>query len=280
MEEIKQMIPILFENIKYVSPVVESIANIVTANDCANIILASGGSPTMAEHPDEVEEIQSACHGLVLNLGNRKPEAHKAMKLAGITANQLGHPVILDPVGAGASKLRNDSVRDLCSSVQFTVIRGNISEMKAVELGNGHTLGVDANPLDMIGEENLLDAIEFAKRLSHKLKCVIAISGLIDIVANKDKVYVIRNGHSMMAKITGTGCMLTNVIGVFCSANSYQPLEATAAAIAAFAYCGELAYEKTLKTDGGTGSFRMYLMDFMSKMDAQTLLGGIKIERY
>lgn len=279
MELLKQQIPVLFTQIKKKMPVIESITNIVTANDCANIILASGGSPTMAEHPDEVEEIQAGCDGLVLNIGNIRPESQSAMLKAGRMANKLGHPVVLDPVGAGASTMRNDAVRILLEALQIQAVRGNISEMKAVHSGSSRTKGVDANPLDYVTKDNLESTIFFAKELSKRENTVIAISGEIDIVAYKEEAYIIYNGHPMMTKVTGTGCMVTNVIGVFLSANPSCPLEAVTTAIAAYAYSGELAYNKTMEHNGGTSTFRMYLIDYMSKMDSECLLGGLKVEK-
>ena len=278
MNTVQQLIPKLFQNVQEKCPVIESITNVVTVNDCANIVLASGGSPTMADHKEEVEEIQAGCDGLVLNIGNISPMQQEAMIKAGKVANQYGHSIVLDPVGAGASTMRNEAVKRLLSELNIQVIRGNISEIKAVAQGSSNTRGVDANPLDLVNEHNLEETIEFAKKLSKEKNCIIAISGAVDIVTDGERTYLIRNGHAMMAKVTGTGCMVTHVIDVFLSVNQHTPLEAVVAAIAAYAYSGELAYERTKKEDGGTSMFRMYLIDFMSKMTADCLLGGMKIE--
>lgn len=278
MEALRQVIPTLFQNVQEKCPVIESITNVVTVNDCANIVLASGGSPTMADHPEEVEEIQAGCDGLVLNIGNISPIQQEAMLKAGKVANQYGHPIVLDPVGAGASHMRNEAVKRLLSELQIQAIRGNISEMKAVAQGSSNTRGVDANPFDLVTEKNLDQTVEFAKTLSKEKQSIIAISGAIDIVTDGERAYLIKNGHPMMAKVTGTGCMVTHVVDVFLSANQEHPLEAVVTAIAAYAYSGELAYERTKKENGGTSMFRMYLIDYMSNMTAEYLLGGMKVE--
>lgn len=280
MEKLHQFISAAFDKVEKQVPIVQSITNTVTINDCANIILASGGSPTMAEYTEEVEEIQTGCQGLVINIGTLHPLALEAMIKAGTKANELGHPVILDPVGAGASKLRNDAVKKLLEEVNFSVIRGNISEMKAIKSGEGTTAGVDASPLDLVTEENLEEALLFAKELSAEVGSVIAVSGAIDIVADAGQTFVIRNGHAMMAKVTGTGCMVTNVIGVFCSVVPDQPLEAAVTALTAYGLSGERAYQKVTEENSGTSSFRMHLIDHMSKMTAGTLLNGMKAEVY
>ena len=258
-------------------PIVHCITNFVTVNDCANIVLAGGCSPTMAHDIEEVEEITEMSQSLVLNMGTLGNDLD-AMILAGKKANELGHPVVLDPVAVGASKLRTDAYRRLENAVRLSVIRGNISEIKAIATGTGSTKGVDADQLDAVTEDTLDEVIAKVKELSHKTGAVIAVSGAIDLVADDKKAYVIRNGHPMMARITGTGCMLTALIGAFCGANPECILDATAAAVCAMGLCGELAYEKTVRTDGGTLSFRTYLIDYISNLTTERLNGGIKLE--
>lgn len=258
-------------------PIVHCITNFVTVNDCANIVLASGGSPTMAHDVGEVGEITAMCQSLVLNMGTLGDDL-QAMIAAGKKANELGHPVVLDPVAVGASKLRTNAYRRLEGEVRFSVIRGNISEIKAIATGSGSTKGVDADDLDTVREDTLDQAVQMAKTLSRKTGAVIAISGAIDIVADREKAYVIRNGHPMMARITGTGCMLTALIGAFCGANPGCILDSTAAGVCSMGICGELAHAKTVRTEGGTLSFRTYLIDYMSNLTPERLNGGMKIE--
>ena len=268
----------IFENIQKISPVVHNISNIVTANDCANMTLACGGSPTMAEHPDEVEDITSACNGFVINMGGMSESAVEAMIRGGIRNNEIGHPVVLDPVGAGAAKKRNEVLFKLLDSIKFSVIRGNISEIKVIATGQSGAKGVDADESDEVTAKNIDNVIAFAKDLSKKTGAVIAISGETDIIADSKKAYVIKNGCAMMSRVTGTGCMLSSAVGVFCAANKDNILDACAVAFAAYGYAGELAYKKTFEKGEGTGSFRVYLMDYMSNMNYETFKEGAKIE--
>lgn len=268
----------VFDSIATVKPILHNISNIVTVNDCANITLACGGSPTMADNPDEVEDITSLCNGFVINMGNISDYLVESMIRAGKRSNQLSHPIVLDPVGAGAAKKRNDVLNTLLDNIKFSVIRGNISEIKFLAQGVGGAKGVDADDNDKVTDKNIDTVISFAKDLSKKTGAVIAISGETDIIANSQNAYIIKNGHSMMTRVTGTGCMLTSAIGVFCAANPDNILEATATAVCAYGYAGELAYKKTMETGGGTSTYHMYLIDFVSNMTAEILKGGAKIE--
>lgn len=268
----------IYENVNEKTPLVHAITNYVTVNDCANIILACGGSPIMADDCDEVEEITSICNSLVINIGTLNKRTVESMLKAGNRANALKHPVVLDPVGVGASTLRTNTVFKLLGEVRFSVIRGNISEIKTVYQGSGATKGVDADINDAIDENNLDGAVSFAKSLGKKTGAVIAITGAIDIVADSKKAYVIRNGNALMSKITGTGCMLTTVIAAYCGANPDNILDAAAAAVGAMGICGEIAYERLQTVNGGTSAYRGFIIDAMSKMDACVLNGGIKIE--
>lgn len=268
----------IIENIHAKTPLIHSITNYVTVNDCANILLACGASPIMADDEGEVEEITSICGGLVINIGTLNARTVKAMIKAGKKANELSHITVLDPVGAGASGLRTNTTFSLLENIKFSVIRGNISEIKTVAMGTGKTKGVDADVSDSVTDENLDEAVAFAKAMSAKTGSVIAITGKIDIVADSSKAYIIRNGNALMSKITGTGCMLTTIVAAYCTANPERLLDATAAAVCAMGICGELAYDKLVKEDAGTSSYRTYLIDYMSKMNGDMLTGGMKIE--
>lgn len=272
------MVEKILQNVNEKTPLVHCITNYVTVNDCANILLACGASPIMSDDIDDVEDITSICNALVINIGTLNERTIASMVKAGKKANELSHIVVLDPVGAGASTLRTSATFKLLDEVKFAVIRGNISEIKTVSQGSGTTKGVDADVSDAVTEENLDEAIAFARDLSERTGAVIAITGKIDLVVNGSKAYVIRNGNPMMSRITGSGCMLTTVIAAFCAANPDNLLDASAAAVCAMGLCGELAYDKLVKNDGGTSTYRTYLIDWMSKLDAQTLKGGMKIE--
>lgn len=274
------MLKTIFKNVQANAPLVHCMTNYVTVNDCANIVLASGGSPIMADDIQEVEDITTICNSLVINIGTLNERTIAAMLKAGKKANELGHPVILDPVGAGASKLRTDTAFALLDQVKFSVIRGNLSEIKTIRDGHGKTKGVDADQSDQMTGDVLGEIVQLAKNLSQKTGAIIAITGENDVIADQDQAYIVSNGHPMMARITGSGCMLSCVIGAYCapySKDQKQILHATAAAVTAMGLCGELAYDKTRNANAGTASFRTYLIDSMSTLTSEQLEEGAKI---
>lgn len=265
------------ENVKTKSPLIHNITNYVTVNDCANIVLACGASPIMADDKDEVEEITAICGGLNINIGTLNRRTIEAMVLAGKKANELGHPVVLDPVGAGASALRTDTAKRLLDEIGFTVIRGNISEIKTLAGTAAATQGVDANVADKVTEENLDGAIAFAKAFAKKMGAVIAITGAIDIVCDAKKAYVIRNGHPMMAAITGTGCQLSALTAAYITANPDDTLGAAAAAVCAMGLAGEIAHARLTELDGNS-SYRNYIIDAIYNMTPERLEKGANYE--
>lgn len=261
----------MLENVRRTAPLVHCITNYVTVNDCANILLAAGASPIMADDQGEVEEIVSLCGGLVINIGTLNRQTIPSMFLAGKKANALGRPVILDPVGAGASRLRTETAAKLIAEIKFSVIRGNISEIKALSSGAGSTKGVDADISDAVTAQTLDDTISFAKAFSKKTGAVIVITGAIDIATNGDSVYLIHNGHAMMSKITGSGCMLSALLGAFLAANPEKTLDAAAACLCAAGIAGETAYQKFQISKSGNSTFRNDLIDAMFNMTGDTL---------
>lgn len=267
----------MLENVRKNCPLIHNITNYVTVNDCANILIACGASPIMADDQDEVTEITAICAGLNINIGTLNSRTIASMVIAGKRANELNHPVILDPVGAGASSLRTKTAMQLLEEVKFTVIRGNISEIKTLALGSGTTKGVDADVADKVTEENLDDVIAFAKTFAAKTGTVIAITGAIDIVADDTKAYCIRNGHPMMSSITGTGCQLSAMTAAFITANPDHPLEAAAAAVSAMGYAGELAHGRLTEMDGNS-TYRNYIIDAIYHMTPEMLEKGAKYE--
>ena len=265
----------IFENVRKTSPLIHNITNYVTVNDCANMLLACGASPIMSDAIDDVEDITSICGGLNINIGTLNERTIPSMFLAGKKANELGHPVLLDPVGAGASALRTNTAVELMEKVKFTVIRGNISEIKTLANGSGTTKGVDADVADRVTEENLETAVAFAKALAKKTGSVIAITGAIDIVADADCAYCIYNGTPMMSTITGTGCQLSALVTAFVVANPANPLKATAAAVCAMGLCGEIAQKRLTDLDGNS-TYRNYIIDAMYNLDSDTFIKGAK----
>ncbi len=262
----------IFENVRQKSPLVHNITNYVTGNDCANMLLACGGSPIMADELEDAVEITAICGGLNINIGTLNQRTIPAMFAAGKRANELGHPVVLDPVGAGASTLRTETALGLLKEVEFTVVRGNISEIKTLALGSGTTKGVDADVADKVTEENLTGALSFAKDFARRTGAVIAITGAIDIVADGYRAFCIRNGRPEMSAITGTGCQLSTLTAAFVTANPDQPLEAAAAAL-----CGEIAYQRMTNLDGNS-SYRNYIIDAMYRLTPAELERGANYE--
>lgn len=267
----------LLENVRRQAPLIHNITNYVTVNDCANILLACGASPIMADDLEEAEEITSICGGLNINIGTLNQRTIPAMLAAGKKANTLGHPVILDPVGAGASALRTETALKLLQEIRFAVIRGNISEIKALTQGSGTTKGVDADVADRVTEENLPQAAAFAKAFSKTTGAVVAITGAIDIVADKHTAYCIRNGHPDMSRITGTGCQLSAMTAAYVTANPGRTLDAAVAAVCAMGLCGETARRRMTELDGNS-SYRNYIIDAVYNLTPEALEEGARYE--
>ena len=265
------------ENVRKNVPLVHNITNYVTANDVANILLASGGSPIMSDDPEDVADITSICSGLNINIGTLNKRSIEAMYISGAKANELGRVVLLDPVGAGASALRTNTAIGLMEKIRFTVIRGNISEIKTLAGGSGTTKGVDADVADAVTEETLDSAVSFAKALAAKTGSIIAITGAIDLVADADRCFVIRNGRPEMGKITGTGCQLSGIMTAFVTANPDAQLEAAAAAVCAMGLAGEIGWAG-MREGEGNASYRNHIIDAIYNMDGKILDEGAKYE--
>lgn len=265
------------EAVRRKAPLIHNITNYVTANDCANLLLACGASPIMADDPAEVGEVQRVCAGLHLNLGTLHTGTAPALFTAGRTANELGHPVVLDPVGVGVSALRQTTARQLLEQVRMTVVRGNLSEMKVLARAGGVSHGVDADAADAITEENLDGLVLFAKGLARQLGAVVAISGTIDLVADGDTAFCIRNGCAMMRRVTGTGCQLSALTAAFAAASPDRPLEAAAAAVCAMGLCGQIA-QSSLRPGEGNAALRGRIIDAMYNLTPRQLEEGALYE--
>lgn len=268
----------IYENVKKNIPLVHSITNYVTVNDCANIILAVGGSPIMADSALEVEEITSICNSLVINIGTLDERVIDSMIKAGKMANKIGNPTILDPVGVGASTLRLETTFKLLEEVSFSIIRGNASEIKTIYEKSGTTMGVDAKKEDKVRDENLDQMIDMCRELSKMTGAIICLTGAIDIVSDSVNTNVIYNGDALMSKVSGTGCMLSAIIGAYCAANKDDLFDATSLAVAHMGLAGEIASEKLKQTDVGVASYKMFLMDSVSQINQKILKEGVKIE--
>lgn len=266
----------IFEKMMNSNPVIHSITNYVTVNDCANIVLASGGAPIMSDEIEDVGDVISFANALVINTGTLNSRTVESMILAGKLANERNIPVVLDPVGIGATSFRNKVVDRLIEEIKFSVIKGNVSELKFLTSRVNNTRGVDVSETDAINKSNLEGNVELFKKLSKDTNAVIVATGEIDIVTSKDKTYIIKNGSSFMSKITGSGCMLGCVIACYIATNKDRILESTTFAVSAFGVVGELA-EKDCK---GSGSFKVALIDNMSNFDYEIFKGDMKIESF
>ena len=267
----------LLENVRKTSPLIHNITNYVTVNDCANMVLACGASPIMADDIGEVEEITALCAGLNINIGTLNARTIDAMLAAGKRANALGHPVVLDPVGAGASVLRTTTAIRLTEEVRFSVIRGNVSEIRTLSGSGADSRGVDAGLEGRVTEENLPAAVAFAKSFAARTGAVVAMTGVIDIVADARKAFCIRNGDPMMARVTGTGCMLSALTAAYVTANPNQMTEAAAAAVIAMGLAGEIAKARLGEQDGNS-TYRNYIIDAIDRMTADRIGNGAKYE--
>jgi hydroxyethylthiazole kinase len=269
MEKIKgKEIWDLWRKIQAKKPLVHCITNIVTVNDCANIVLAAGGSPTMAHHPLEVAEIAEGCDSLVLNMG--ATESYEAMLVAGKAANRAGRPIILDPVGASGAGYRREKTKELIEALKPAVIRGNFSEIRALATDSRTQIGVDAALFDT-GDEDLKDKrAELVADYAKKTNAIVIASGKTDIISDGEKTGFVTNGSELMSKITGSGCMETALLGAFfgTEASYFSAL----CACLVMGLCGEIAEEKTKENNGGTMTFRMHLIDSVSTLSEKSVL--------
>ena len=269
----EQVLKTMLENVRAKSPLVHNITNYVTVNDVANVLLAAGGSPIMSDDADDVEDITSICGGLNINIGTLNKNTIPSMFLAGKKANALGHIVLLDPVGAGASRLRTDTANRLMQEVRFDAVRGNISEIKTLCTGSGSTKGVDADAVDTVTEANLDNGVQLVKTFAAQTGCIIAVTGAIDLVSDGERCWCIRNGRAEMSRITGTGCQLSALMTAFLVANPNRKLDAAAAAVCMMGLAGEIGWANMQPGDGNS-TYRNRIIDAIFNMTGDALEEG------
>ena len=273
----EQILKTMLENVRAKTPLVHNITNYVTVNDVANVLLAAGGSPIMSDDADDVEDITSICGGLNINIGTLNKNTIPSMFLAGKKANALGHIVLLDPVGAGASRLRTDTANRLMREVRFDAVRGNISEIKTLCTGSGTTKGVDADAVDAVMEANLDDGVALVKAFARQAGCIIAVTGAIGLVSDGARCWCIRNGRPEMSRITGTGCQLSALPPAFLVANPGHKLEAAAAAVCTMGLAGEIGWANMQPGDGNS-TYRNRIIDAIFNMTGDALEKGARYE--
>ena len=264
----------IFDNVRKKSPLVHCITNYVAANDCANIVLACGASPIMSDDENEVEEITSVCSGLNINMGTFNLAKYSSMMKACKRANELDHPIVLDPVGVGTSSFRRQKVLELIKKMKISIIRGNISEIKALSGEVSGLRGVDADDND---EMTMEKTAALAKDFSKKTGAVIVITGKKDTVAYEDKVCFVSNGSKLMKSVTGSGCQLSALMTAFVSANKDKVFEAAICALCTMGICGEIA-EKRMKPLDGNASYGDYIIDAVFNLTFEQFERGAKYE--
>ncbi|MCX7706246.1 MAG: hydroxyethylthiazole kinase [bacterium] len=257
----------IVQQIRTRKPVVHHLTNWVTIYDCANVVKVLGGSPVMAHAPEEIFEITGIASSLVLNIGTLTVDFVESMKIAAKTANLNKIPIVLDVCGAGASQLRNRKAYELIENSHIDIIKGNASEIAAVAGENVRTRGVDAT-------ETNLNLIEIASTLAKKKKCVVAITGMHDIVSDGEQTFLIKNGHELLSHIVGTGCMVTSVIGTFAAVEKDYGI-AAAGALAFFGIAAEIAAE----TAELPSSFKTKLFDVLYFIDRDTVEKRTNVEQ-
>ncbi len=247
-------------------PLIHNITNFVVMNYTANALLAMGASPVMAHAPNEVEDMVSFAGALVLNIGTLTDVWTSSMVKAGKKASQLKTPIVLDPVGSGATALRTNSAKQIISDTSITVIRGNASEILSLRDETSTTKGVDSI-------HSVDQAEEAARNLAKELHTALAITGPVDLITDGQRVLRVSNGHPLMAYVTGTGCTATATIGAFLAVDN-DALSATATALAFFGLAGEIAAE----TASAPGTFMIKLLDALYTITPEKLRAGCRIE--
>ena len=247
-------------------PLIHNITNYVVMNYTANALLACGASPVMAHAPEEVEEMVSFAGALVLNIGTLTPFWIDSMLKAGKRANELNIPVVLDPVGSGATRLRTESAKRLIDELSVNLVRGNASEVLSLAREGSRTRGVDSI-------HSVEEASDVALLLSRELKTTLVITGAVDLITDGERIWRVSNGHELMRYVTGTGCTATALIGAFLAVDQ-DSVEAAATALAYFGLAGEKGAVKA----EAPGSFQITLLDALFTIDEKQLEQGAKIQ--
>ncbi|MFC1666489.1 hydroxyethylthiazole kinase [Candidatus Omnitrophota bacterium] len=249
----------ILERVRAEKPLVHHLTNWVTIYDCANIVKVFGAAPVMAHAIEEVEDMVSLASSLVLNIGTLTPDFVDSMKRAAKSANKKGIPVTLDVCGAGATRLRNEKSFELLKDAKIDIIKGNASEVARIAGENVQTKGVDASEVEK-------DLIELAMHLAAKRNATVVITGKEDVIADKDKHFIVKNGCDMMSHVVGTGCMATSVIGTFSAVEKDLAKAATAGLT-----CYEIAAEFACKDSAGPGTFKERLFDNIYNLDREKI---------
>ncbi len=253
-------------NIREQSPLVHNITNYVVMNSTANALLALGASPVMAHAEEEVADMVKLAKALVINIGTLSEKWIFSMHKAALQAKDAGVPIVLDPVGAGATPYRTETVRQLIATVNPTIIRGNASEIMAIVEAEAKTKGVDS----LASSES---AVDTARQLYETHRCGVCISGETDYIVEGDQVVRVKNGDPLMPRVTGLGCTASALCGAFIAVNS-SPLAAAAHAMAVMGIAGELAAEQA----NGPGSLQMHFLDALCNLTETDITERVKLD--
>jgi hydroxyethylthiazole kinase len=254
------------EKIRAAGPLVHNITNYVVMNTTANALLALGASPVMAHAVEEVEEMAGLAAALVLNIGTLSGPWIEAMKIAARAARKKGIPIVLDPVGAGATRFRTATALALLAEARPAVVRGNASEIRALALAEAGTRGVDSR-------HGSVEALGAAREMAALRGAVISVSGAVDLIVGEGKTAWVANGHPLMARVTGMGCAASALTAAFAAVNP-SPLRAAAHAMAVMGIAGEMAAARS----AGPGSFQVNFLDVLHALDESEIAQRLKIE--
>lgn len=254
------------ERIRRQAPLVQNITNYVVMNPSANALLAIGASPVMAHAAEEIEEMVAIAQALVLNIGTLSAPWIASMRQAALAAARRKIPLVLDPVGAGASQLRTRTALDLLDLAPLAVLRGNASEIMALHTEGAGARGVDSQHASCV-------ALDAAQELSRRYGCVVSVSGATDYIVQGERMYRVHNGHEMMTRVTGMGCSASALTGAFCAVNP-DALAAAAHAMAVMGVVGEMAESLA----GGPGSLQVQFLDQLHSIRAFDLRDRLRME--
>jgi hydroxyethylthiazole kinase len=254
------------ERIRAERPLIHNITNYVAMSLTANALLALGASPVMAHAPEEVEEMVGLARALVLNIGTLSRPWVESMRLAAAAARAKGIPIVLDPVGAGATRFRTETALALLDAARPSVLRGNASEIRALSFDEAATKGVDSRHVPA-------EALDAAKRLTGRFGSVVSVSGPVDLIVGGVSVLRVANGHSLMPRVTGLGCTASALTAAFAAVNP-SPFLAAAHAMAVMGIAGEMAAEGA----SGPAELQVRFLDALYAMTMEDVRSRLRLE--
>lgn len=273
MNELKEKIGAMLTTLKEEKPLVHCISNYVTINDCANILLAIGAKPIMADSIDEVGEIECQCSAFVVNIGMISREKIESIIEAGRIANKIGVPIVFDPVGINVSKFRKSAAIKILKKVKVTAIRGNASEIRALCNLKTQSKGVDS--FEIMNED---ESREVILSVADKYKCIVSMTGMIDYITDGKRIVRVSNGNKMMSYVSGTGCMTTSLIGAFLGISDDYFLSVVAG-IMTMGIIGEKALD-LLNENEGNGTYKIKIIDSAFNLKAFEIIERGQVYEY